>query len=117
MLDYNFQLIYKKGGEMPANYLSRIVVSAISLSNSEMEDLQDRNERLQMIRRFLISQELPEDPTFLDQVKRAADDCFMEDRLIWKRVRRQNRPNLTVLYLPRKLIPQVLANAHGAMLS
>ena len=117
MLDYNFQLIYKKGDEMPADYLSRNVVSAISLSNREMEDLQDRDERLQMIRRFLISQELPEDPTFRDQVKRAADDCFMEDGLVWKRVRRQNRPNLTVLYLPRKLIPQVLADAHGAMLS
>ena len=75
-----------------------------------MEDLQDRDKQLQMIRRFL-SQELPEDPTFRDQVKRAADDCFMEDRLVRKRVRQQNRPNLTVLYLPRKLIPQVLANA------
>ena len=69
---------------MPADYLSRNVVSAISLSNREMEDLQDRDERLQMIRRFLISQELPEDPTFRDQVKRAADDCFMEDGLVWK---------------------------------
>ena len=39
MLDYNFQLIYKKGDKMPAEYLSRIVVSAISLSNREMEDL------------------------------------------------------------------------------
>ena len=70
-----------------------------------------------MIRRFLISQELPEGPTFRDQVKRAADDCFMEGGLVWKRVRRQNRLNLTVLYLPRKLIPQVLADAHRAMLS
>ena len=87
MLDYNFQLIYKKGDEMPADYLLRNVVSAISLSNREMEDLQDRDEKLQMIRRFLISQELPEDPTFGDQVKRAADDCFMEDGLVWKRVR------------------------------
>ena len=79
MLNNNFQLIYKKGDEMPADYLSRNIVSAISLSNCEIEDLQDRDERLQMIRRFLISQELPDDPTFRDQVKQAAEDCFMED--------------------------------------
>ena len=41
----------------------------------------------------------------------------MEDGLVWKRVRRQNRPNLTVLYLPWKLVPHVLADTHGAMLS
>ena len=28
MLDYNFQLIYKKGNKMPADYLSCNVVSA-----------------------------------------------------------------------------------------
>ena len=41
----------------------------------------------------------------------------MEDELVRKRVRQQNRPNLAILYLPRKHIPQVLADAHGAMLS
>ena len=41
----------------------------------------------------------------------------MEDRLVWKRDRWQKRPNLTVLYLPRKLIPQVLGDAYGATLS
>ena len=43
MLNNNFQLIYKKGDEMPADYLSRNIVSAISLSNCEIEDLQDRD--------------------------------------------------------------------------
>ena len=97
MLDYNFQLIYKKGDEMPADYLSHNVVSAITLSNRELEDLQNQDKRLQMIRKILISQELPQDPSFRDQVKRAANDCFMEDGLVWKQVRQQNSPNLTVL--------------------
>ena len=64
MLDYNSQLIYKKGNEMPADYLSRNVISALSLFNQEIEDLQDRDEGLQMIRKFLISLELPDDPMF-----------------------------------------------------
>ena len=97
MLNNNFQLIYKKGDEMPADYLSHNVVSAITLSNRELEDLQNQDKRLQMIRKFLISQELPQDPSFRDQVKRAANDCFMEDGLVWKQVRQQNSPNLTVL--------------------
>ena len=54
---------------MLANYLSGNVFSAISLSNQEMEDLQDRDESIQWIKRFLIHQELPADPTFRDQVK------------------------------------------------
>ena len=45
MLDYNFQLIFKKGDKMPANYLSRNEVSAISLSSQEMEELKDGDER------------------------------------------------------------------------
>ena len=52
--------------------------------NLEMEDFQDQYELLQMIRKFLISQELPDNPSFRDQVKRAAMDCFMEDGLVWK---------------------------------
>ena len=34
--------------------------------------------------RFLISQELLDNPTFRDQVKRAAKDCIMEDLLVSK---------------------------------
>ena len=37
----DFQLIYKKGDEMPADYQPRNVVFAISLSSREIEDLQD----------------------------------------------------------------------------
>ena len=61
MLDYNFQLIYKKGDKMQADYLPRNVVSAIGLSNREMEEFQDQDELIWM---FLISQELPSYPTF-----------------------------------------------------
>ena len=43
---------------MPADYLSRYVVSAISLSNQELEELQDLDKHIQLIQRFLISQEL-----------------------------------------------------------
>ena len=43
---------------MPADYLSRHVVSAISLSNQELEELQGLDKRIQLIKRFLISQEL-----------------------------------------------------------
>ena len=43
---------------MPADYLSFNVVSAISLSNQELEELQGLDKRIQLIKRFLISQEL-----------------------------------------------------------
>jgi hypothetical protein len=116
MLDYNFQLIYKNGDEMPADYLSRNVVNVIGWSNPELEDLQIRDDRIGWVKRFLVSQELPEDPTFRDSIKKAAEDCFIEDGLVWKRIRRPGNPNRTVVFLPRRLIPQVLAEAHGAAL-
>ena len=41
MNQYDFKMIYKKGEEMPADYLSCNVISAIYWSNNEMANMQE----------------------------------------------------------------------------
>ncbi len=117
MNTYNFQLLYKKGDEMPADYLSRNVVSAISWSNVEIANEQDNDDKLNWVKRYLLSGELPSDPGFKDAVIKVADGCFIEDGIVWKRIRRPNEPNRVVIFLPRRLISAVLEDAHGAALA
>ena len=102
MNTYNFQMIYKKGEEMPADYLSRHVVAPISWSEGEIEAEQAADDVLCQVKRYLISQELPEDRGLRDLIIRQSEGCFIEDGIIWKRLPRKDQP---VVVLPRRLIP------------
>ena len=114
MNTYNFQMVYKKGEEMPADYLSRHVVAAISWSDPEMINEQGADDVLKLVKRFLSSQELPDDRGLREVVQRNAEGCFLEDGLIWKKLKGRDQP---VLALPRRLIKTVLSKAHGDLLS
>ena len=66
---------------------------------------------------YAINSELPSDWSLKDVKLKAAEGCFIEDNVIWKRIRRPNEPPRVVIYLPRRLIPSVLKEAHGTLLS
>ena len=114
MNTYNSQMIYKKGEEMPADYLSRHVVAPISWSEGEIEAEQAADDILCQVKRYLASQELPEDRGLRDLIIRQSEGCFIEDGIIWKRLPRKDQP---VVVLPRRLIPSVMPKAHGDHLS
>ncbi len=42
-MQWDFNIKYKKGSEMPADYLSRKVVKAIDISNEDLAELQDQD--------------------------------------------------------------------------
>jgi hypothetical protein len=84
MKEYNFQMIYKKGEEMPADYLSRNVVSSIVWSDAELLNEQEADEVLSKVRRYVASQELPDDRSLRDLIRRQAEGCFLEDDILWK---------------------------------
>ena len=73
MNQYDFEMIYKKGEEMPADYLSRNVISAISWSNLEMANKQEADEKLRLVRKYLVNNELPSDRSLKDIVLKAAE--------------------------------------------
>jgi len=117
MNTFDFEIIYKKGSEMPADYLSRNLISAISWDSQELLQAQAADPLIKALKSFLLNQELPHDPKCQALVKLFANDCFIEDGLVWRRIKRQFEPSQVVLFLPATLVPEALTEAHGELLT
>ena len=59
MNSYDFEIIYKKGSEMPADYLSRKIFNAISWDSSTLQQAQNADPLLKALKLFLLNKELP----------------------------------------------------------
>ena len=116
MNTYDFDIIYKKGSEMPADYLSRNLVNAISWDSSTLQQAQNADPLLKALKSFLLNKELPHDAKCQSLIKLFANDCFIEDDIIWRRIKRQFEPSRVVIFLPASLIPEALSDAHGNLL-
>ena len=113
---FDFEIFYKKGSEMPADYLSRNVVAAVSWETEELAKAQDQDNLIKALKAFLLNNELPADDQCQRLVRHLADSCFIENNLVWKRVKRKFEPSRVVIFLPEILIPEVLKEAHGHLL-
>ena len=114
---YNFEIMYKKGSEMPADYLSRNVVAAVNWEQDELVQVQSQDNLIRALKNFLLNKELPQDSKCQQLVRHFSDDCFVENDLVWKRVKRKYEPSRVVIFLPETLIESVLQDAHGHLLS
>ncbi len=117
MNTFDFEIVYKKGSEMPADYLSRNLVNAISWEASELLQAQAADPLIKALKNFLLNKELPHDAKCQALVKLFSNDCFVEDGLIWRRIKRQFEPSRVVLFLPATLVSQALSEAHGELLT
>ena len=54
MLTYDFEITYKKGSEMPADFLLRNVVSSKSFNNKDLKEGQKQDPLLKALYYFLI---------------------------------------------------------------
>jgi hypothetical protein len=113
---YDFDIMYKKGSEMPADYLSRNIVNAISWDSSTLQQAQNADPLLKALKSFLLNKELPHDAKCQSLIKLFANDCFIEDDIIWRRIKRQFEPSRVVIFLPASLVPEALSDAHGNLL-
>ena len=113
MNTYDFEIMYKKGSEMPADYLSRNLVNAISWEVSELQQAQAADPLLKALKEFLLNSQLPHDPKCQSLVRHFANDCFIEDDIVWRRVKRPFEPSRVVVFLPTSLVPTALSEAHG----
>jgi hypothetical protein len=93
MNTYDFNIIYKKGSEMPANYLSRNIISAILWDASTLAQAQNADPLLRALKNFLLNKELPCDAKCQSLIKIFANDCFIEDDIIWHRITWQFEPS------------------------
>jgi hypothetical protein len=62
MNTYDFDIVYKKGSEMPADYLPRNLVAAISWDAADLQQAQNADPLIKALKNFLLNKELPHDP-------------------------------------------------------
>ncbi len=72
---------------MPADYLSRNLISAISWDLQELLQAQAADPLIKALKSFLLNKELPHDAKCQALVKLFANDCFIEDGLVWHRIK------------------------------
>jgi hypothetical protein len=58
---FDFEIIYKKGSEMPEDFLSCNAVNSIDLQHKELAQHQQQDAFLQKLRQFLLHKMLPSD--------------------------------------------------------
>ena len=74
---FSFDIIYKQGSEMPADFLSRNAVDAIQFDLSTYAKEQDKDELLRNLRLYLLNKILPTNATLSQLIYRLAQDCFV----------------------------------------
>jgi hypothetical protein len=115
-MQWDFEIKYKKGIEMPADYLSRNVVEAIDMSNEDLVEMQNQDKFCVSLKHLL--QKFPvekEHSKLVPQMTELSHICFIEDGVLWKRITRHHGQH-TVIEVPKALIERILSEVHGNVL-
>jgi len=95
---FSFDIIYKKGEEMPADFLSRNAVDAINFDLTSFAQEQNKDEILRNLRLYLLNKVLPENNKIAQLVYKMSHDCFVLNGVVWKRLG-LNQQNRSVLFM------------------
>jgi transposase InsO family protein len=126
LLEHDFVIQYKKGSNMPADYLSRLPgakdnvasISAFDPFQTDLYDLQMQDEVLQGVQTFRNTGKWPAAILRQDQSYYTAmiDKLFQDkNRLVWVRLNDFNYPR-TALYLPTRYRKEAMCEAHNSIL-
>jgi len=113
---YDFKIVYKKGDEMPADFLSRNTVANISWENQSIFEGQQRDSLINDLYKFLKDSYLPDDTQKAGLIKKLAKTCFIDNDIVWKRLEDVNL-NRIVLFAPNNMRQAILSHAHGSLLT
>ena len=112
-MEWDFTIQYKKGSEMPADFLSRNVVESIEISDEDLAMLQDKDTFCKSIKSLLLDLPLEFDyRECLPEMLKLAKNCFIEKNILWKRITRNNIQN-TVIVIPKSITEQLITEVHG----
>jgi transposase InsO family protein len=126
LLEHDFVIQYKKGSNMPADYLSRLPgakdsiasISAFGPFQTDFYDLQMQDDILQEIQTFWNTGKWPSTIPRQDQAYYTAmiDKLFQDkNKLVWVRLSDFNYPR-TALYLPARYRKEAMCEAHDSIL-
>jgi hypothetical protein len=126
LLEHDFIIQYKKGSNMPADYLSRLPgakenidsISAFDPFQADLYNLQMKDEILQGIQTFRNSRQWPQTIPKQDQAyyKPMIEKLFQDkNKLVWVRLNDFNYPR-TALYLPTRYRKEAMCEAHDNIL-
>jgi len=116
MNEFEFEICYKKGDEMPADFLSRNAVDSINLDMSSLAKLQDDDPTLRCLKLFLLQKQLPDEPHLRNLVYQLSLDSFIEDGVLWTRLKTSAEKRVVIM-APQAIISDILAEAHGHVLA
>jgi hypothetical protein len=125
LLEHDFVIQYKKGSNMPANYLSRLPgaketvasISAFDPFQADLYNLQMQNEVLQGIQMFRNTNQWPQTRPKQDCAYYTSmmDKLFQDkNKVVWVRLSAFNYPR-TALYLPSRYRKEAMCEAHDSI--
>ena len=118
MMDFDFEIQYKKGIEMPADYLSRTPVEALSAINVFNEDLPSLQRNCKQTNDIIILLKNPNTKPSA-RTQQQAESCFMDQGILWKKLKPTSSwdtTHKTVLFVPTTLRRRIICEAHGKLL-
>ena len=126
MNEFDFEIKYKKGVTMPADYLSRNVIAALNDETvsidpftPDLHSLQAKDPELIKIQYYLANNHKWPLNTTKSEIRRLlpiTTSFVNENNTIWVRLLDHNYPR-TALFLPQIYRKRVICNAHGSILS
>jgi len=121
MTEFDFELCYKPGKEMPADYLSRMdaeLICSLDFHTADLREAQSHDLFCIEIRNFIRNHEVPTDNARATLIKRLAP--LVEEKagvLFRTHTDPVTDQTTSLLILPRALIPEAVHRAHGTLLT
>lgn len=115
MMEYDFEIFYKKGEEMPADFLSRNI-NALSpeLSLENICRLQNADAQLSVIINYFKSGKLPQSAGDRRLIVKYSSRCFLDNDVLWIRFYRPEIGSRSVICLPESLHATAIEHMHSS---
>ena len=113
MLHFDFEIHYRKGSEMPADYLSRNVL-AIDDEMQQLELEQNNDPQLSIIINFLRSNKIPDSREGRKLITKYGNRCFLRDDLLWIRFYDNQLGHRSLLCVPQTMRQPLSEKYHGS---
>ena len=98
-----------------ADYLSCNVFHSIDIFSEDLFNLQKQDQFCNTVRKFLKDGSLPLNKSQVNSITEIRSQCFIENDVFWRRMKRNDMPTRTVLVVPRSLSHELVKEAHDSL--